>query len=182
MDGLFCFKEIKQADLHVLDRMLQLYMHDINGYFDHPVALDNNGRYCIKQAGKLLSEGYGYLILVSREYAGSILLNSKTKAPGGVFVSEFYILPSFRQGCFYKEVISSLFSELNGHVEFHVLKKNRRALVLFEHLTKKYVSNVEITDEYENEEKFFRFALDTGNISVDLSGYKKHIERKRGKA
>ena len=170
----FDLKEIKQADLHILDRMLQLYTHDINEYFDYPAALDNNGRYRIKQAGKFLSDGCGYFIFVRCEYAGFVLLNNKTKSPGGVFISEFYILPCFRQGFFYKEVISSLFSELKGHVEFRVLKKNMRALCLFEYLTKKYVSEVKITHECENEEKFFRFAMDTENILINLSGYKKH--------
>ena len=163
--------EIKQVDLHVLDKMLQLYTHDINEYFDYPVALDNNGRYCIKQAEKFLSGGFGYFIYMDREYAGFVLLNNQTKSPGGVFISEFYILPGFRQGMFYKEVISSLFSELKGHVEFHILKKNKRALVLVEYLARKYVSKVEVTHECENEEKFFRFALDTENILVNLPGY-----------
>ena len=175
LDEFFILKEMKQANLHVLDRMLQLYTHDINEYFDYPVALDNNGRYRIKQAGKFLSDGFGYFIFESCEYAGFVLLNNQTKSPGGVFISEFYILPYFRQGLFYKKVVSSLFSELKGHVEFRILKKNRRALVLFEYLTKKFVSKVEVTDECENEEKFFRFALDTENILIDLSGYKKHI-------
>jgi len=143
--------------------------------FSCAFALDNNGRYCIKQAGKFLSEGVGYFIYVNREYAGFVLLNNKTKSPGGVFISEFYILPCFRRGLFYKKVISCLFSELKGHVEFCILKKNRRALVLFEYLSKKYLSKVEITDECENEEKSFRFALDTENILIDLSGYRKHI-------
>jgi len=155
--------------------MLQLYMHDINEYFDYPVLLDNNGLYCIKKAEKFLSKGSGYFILVSCEYAGFVLLNNQTKLPGGVFISEFYISPCFRHGFFYKEVVCSLFSKLKGHVEFRVLKKNRRALVLFKYLAKKYVSKVEITHECENEEKFFRFALDTENILINLSGYKKHI-------
>jgi predicted acetyltransferase len=171
----FVLKEIKQVHLHVLDRMLQLYVHDINEYFDYLVTLDNNGRYCIKQAEKFLSDGFGYFIFVNCEYAGFVLLNNQTKMPGGVFISEFYILPCFRQGLFCKKVVFSLFSELNGHVEFRVLKKNRRALVLFEYLAKKYVTKAEITDECENEEKFFRFALDTENILINLSGYKKYI-------
>jgi len=171
----FNLEEIKQVHLHVLDRMLQLYIHDINKYFDYSIALDNNGRYCIKQTEKFLSNGCGYFVFVSGEYAGLVLLNNQTKSPGGVFISEFYILPCFRKGFFYKEVVCSLFSELKGHVEFRVLKKNRRALVLFKYLTKKYVSKVEVTDECENEEKFFRFALDTENILINLSGYKKHI-------
>ena len=171
----FVLKEIKQADLHVLDRMLQLYTHDINEYFDYPAALDNNGRYRIKQAGKFLSDGYGYFIFVRCEYAGFVLLDNQTKSPGGVFISEFYILPCFRQGFFYKEVVSSLFSELKGHVEFRILKNNKRALAIFKYLAKKYVSKVEITHECENEEKFFRFALETENILIDLSGYKNYI-------
>jgi hypothetical protein len=75
-------------------------------------------------------------------------------------LDEFF-LPCFRQGLFYKEVIFSLFSELNRHVEFRILKKNRHTLVLFEYLTKKYVSKVKTTDECENEETFFRFAYNT---------------------
>jgi len=168
-------KEITQANVHVLDRMLQLYTHDINEYFDYSVALDDNGRYCIKQAEKFLSDGCGYFIFVSCKYAGFILVNNQTKKPGGIFISEFYVLPCFRQGNFYKEVISSLFSELKGHVEFRILKKNKRALVLCKYLTKKYVSKVELIDECENKEKFFRFSLDTENILTNLSGYKKHI-------
>jgi len=173
--GSFVLTEIKQVHLNVLDRMLQLYTHDINEYFDYPVALDNNGRYCIKQAEKFLSMGCGYFISVNCEYAGFVLLNNQTKLPGGVFISEFYILPCFRKGFFHKEVVCSLFSELKGHVEFRVLKKNRRALVLFEYLAKKYVSKVEITHERENEDEFYRFALDTENILINLSGYKKYI-------
>jgi predicted acetyltransferase len=173
--SFFVLKEIRQEHLHILDRILQLYVHEINEYFDYPVALDSNGLYRTKKAVKFLSEGFGYFILVNREYAGFVLLNSKTKSPGGVFISEFYILPCFRQGLFYKKVISSLFSELNGHVEFRILQKNKRALVLFEYLTRKYVSRAEITDECENDEKFFRFALDTENVLINLFGYKKHI-------
>jgi len=171
----FVLKEIKQEHLHVLDRVLQLYTHDINEYFDYSVALDNNGRYCIKQAEKFLSDGFGYFIFMNREYAGFVLLDNQTKSPGGVFISEFYILPGFRQGLFYKKVILSLFSELKGHVEFRILKKNKRALVLFKDLTKKYVSKVEVTDECDNEVEFFRFALDTEDILIDLSGYRKHM-------
>jgi predicted acetyltransferase len=174
----FFLKEIKHEHLHVLDRLLQLYVHDINEYFDCPVVLDNNGRYRIKQAGKFLSDGFGYFIFVNFEYAGFVLLNNKTKPPGGAFISEFYVLPCFRQGLFYEELLFSLFSELKGRVEFRILNKNMRALVLFKHLIKKYVSKVVITDEYENEEKYFRFALDTENILINLSGYRKHIAPK----
>ena len=151
----FFLKGIKHEHLHVLDRMLQLYVHDINTYFDYPVVLDNNGRYRIKQVGEFLSDGFGYFIFVNCEYAGFVLLNNKTKPSGGVFVSEFYILPGFRKGLFYEKLLFSLFSELKGRVEFRILNKNMRALVLFKYLVKKYVSKVVITDECENEEKYF---------------------------
>ncbi|MCL2153020.1 MAG: hypothetical protein FWH57_08700 [Oscillospiraceae bacterium] len=175
LDEFFYLKQITQERWSILDRMLQLYTHDINEYFDYSVVLDNNGRYCIKTVEKFLSDGFGYFIIIGNKYAGFVLLNNKTKPPGGVFISELYILPRFRQGFFYRKVVFSLFSELKGHVEFRVLKNNKRALVLFEYLTKKYVSKVEKTCECENETEFFRFALDTENILINLSGYKIHI-------
>jgi predicted acetyltransferase len=161
----FILKEISPAHLHVLDNMLQLYVHEINEYFDHTIVLNDEGRYRIKSAQKHLDGGWGYFIVVSCEYAGFILLNHKTKSPKGVFISEFFILPRYRQGFFYQSIIFSLFARLNGNVEYRVLKKNRRALVLFDNIAKKSISDVQRTVEYENGEEYFRFTLDTDNIT-----------------
>jgi predicted acetyltransferase len=160
----FLLMEISPAQLNVLSNLLQLYVHEINEYFGFSIALDGNGRYRIKPADKYLSTGWGYFIIVSCEYAGFILLNNNTKASEGVFIEEFFILPRYRRGLFFQHVIYSLFSELKGPVEFRVLKRNRRALFLFEKMAMKYLSNIVKTDEFENGAEYFRFTLDTTDI------------------
>ena len=170
MYNAFILKKILPVSLHVLDNMLQLYVHEINEYFDYSIVLGDDGRYRIKSAQKHLADGWGYFIIVSCEYAGFILMNRKTKASKGVFISEFFILPRYRHGLFYQYVIVRLFSELKGSVEYRVLMKNRRALLLFGSLAKKSVSSVQRTVEYENGAEYFRFTLNTADITYGHTG------------
>ncbi|MDR0490699.1 MAG: hypothetical protein LBH28_05585 [Oscillospiraceae bacterium] len=161
----FILKEISAARSHVLDNMLQLYAHELNEYFDYSIIVDNDGRYRIKSAATYLDSGWGYFIVASCELAGFILLNRHTKAREGVFIEEFFILPRFRQGSFYKDVISRLLGSLNGMVEYRVLKKNKRALLLFSDLARRFLSDIQTIDEYEKGSEYLRFSFDTANIT-----------------
>ena len=177
----FVLKEILPDRLHVLSNMLQLYAHDMNESFRYSIVLDDNGRYRIKPAEKYLSEGWGYFIIVRCEYAGFILLNHQTRTREGTFIAEFYILPRFRRGFFYRDVIATLLSVLDGIVEFRVLKNNKLALLLFDDLAKKYLSVIQRTDVYENGSECILYSFNTANIIYDISKYKGHI-RPAGRA
>ena len=171
----FILKEISPVNFPVLDNMLQLYTHELNEYFNYSIKMDVNARYHIKSAGKLLSNGRGYFVFVGCEYAGFILLNNHTKGQNGVFISEFFILPRYRRGFFYRDVLASLFTQLNGRVEYRILSKNQRALLVFKYLTRRYLSTFQSAEEYENGAEYVRFALDTANITFNISKYKTHI-------
>jgi len=161
---------------HLLDNLLQLYAHDINNHFKYTIKMDCNCNYRIKSARDYLTNGWGYLIIVSCEYAGFILLNGQATMQEGVFISEFYILPQYRNGHFARYIILSLFSTLEGVVEFRLLKSNKRALFVFEYLAKRYLSEYQKIDEYEYEEEYYRFTLDLANLNYDLSKYKMYIK------
>jgi len=159
-------KEVLPANLPVLDNMLQLYAHELNKFFNFTIILGDNGRYLIKPAAIHLADGWGYFIVVGCEYAGFILLNHRAKTKGGVFISEFFIMPRFRRGYFYKDVIARLASTLDGIVEYRVMKKNKRALFLFDDLAKRFLSAaIQKTDEYENGIEYSRYMFDTANIT-----------------
>ena len=166
---LFKLELIPPSRLHVLDNMLQLYAHELNGYFNYAITLDNNGRYRIKSAEKCLENGWGYFIVVRHEYAGFILLNKKTKSHGGTFINEFFILPRYRKGLFCQNVISALLSGLSGIVEFRVLKKNKRVLTLFDTLARRYTKSFIKMDEHENGSEHTRFIFDTADVVHDIS-------------
>ena len=174
MTSAYVLKEISTAQLHVLDNMLQLYVHEMNEYFDYTIVLGNDGRYRIKSAARHLAAGWGYFIVVRGEYAGFILLNHQTKSLGGTFIAEFFILPRFRRGSFYKYVISGLLATSEGIVEYRVIKKNKRALSLFNDLAKRYLSAIQRIDEYENGTEYFRFIFDTANVTNAAEKYEKH--------
>jgi len=161
----FVLRKISPAHLPVLDNLLQLYAHELNEYFDFSIKMDDNGRYRIKSAEKHLSDGWGYFILVSCEYAGFILLNRHTKTKGGVFITEVFILPRYRRGFFFRDVIARLFATLDGIVEYRVMKNNKRALALDDDLAKRFLTVIQRTEEYENGIEYFRYTLDTANIT-----------------
>jgi len=172
----YILKKISPLQLHILDNMLQLYAHDINKYFQYPVRMDDNGRYRVRSAEKNLSDGWGYFIMVSCEYAGFVLLNHKTKAQEGAFISEFFLLPRYRKGSFFKTVIATLFSTLEGTVEYRILKKNKRALAVFVDLAKRFIKDYQTVDEQEYGEEYHRFTFDMANITYDVTKYKTHVK------
>lgn len=167
--NVFALKKITSAHLNVLDNMLQLYAHEMNKFYNYSIVLDDNGRYRIKAAAKHLSDGWGYFIMASCEYAGFILLNRRTKAKEGVFITEFFILPRYRKGFFYRDVIVRLIATLDGIVEYRVMKNNKRALCLFDDLVRRFLTTAKKTDEHENGSEYFRYTFDTANITYNRS-------------
>lgn len=172
---MFIFREIPAEHFHVLDNMLQLYVHELNQHFEHKIVLNYDGRYAIKSAAKYLDAGWGYFILVRGEYAGFILMDHETKTPGAVFIAEFFIMPHHRRGLFFQEVIFSLIASLEGIVEYRVLKRNKRALLLSNNFTKRFLSAMQKEYEHDNGEEYFRFTFDVKDVKVDTKKYRKRI-------
>jgi len=162
----FELKKISSTNLHILDNLLQLYAHETNKYYDYSIAMGEDGRYIVKTAKQHLNLGWGYFILVCGGCSGFILLNRSTKSQNGFFIAEFYILPAYRKAFFYKEVLIGVLFMLRGNIEFRVLKKNNRALYLFEYLSKRYLSDYSRTEERECGLDYFRFAFDTSEITI----------------
>jgi len=171
----FILRKISHSHLPVLDNMLQLYAHELNEYFNYSISMNNDGRYRIKSAEKHLADGWGYFILVSGEYAGFILLNHNTITDDGTAVPEFFMLPRYRKGLFYRDVIASLLTTLDGIVEYSILKKNMRALFLFDDLAKKFLSHVQRIEEHVDGSEFFRYIFDIADLTCDIEKYKKYV-------
>ena len=157
-------KEILPIHYHVLDNLLQLYAHETNEYHKYSISMGIDGRYRVKTSETLLREGRGYFMIVSGKYAGFILLSNQTKAQDGVFIAEFYILPYYRQGFLFKDILAELFKSFSGMVEYRILCVNKRALLLFEFLAKRYFSSYIKANECENELNYIRFTVNTSNL------------------
>jgi len=161
----YSLEEVLPNRFCTLDNLLQLYAHEINEYYKYSISMGYNGQYKIRSAKSLLDAGWGYFIVVGGEYAGFVLLNNCTKVKEGTFIAEYYIMPKYRKGYFFKDVVVGLFAGLTGIVEYRVLRSNKRALFLFEALAKRYFSDYQKVDECEFGLDYFRFVVDTENFS-----------------
>lgn len=104
--------QIKENDLEVLEKLLQLYLHDISFYF--PIDFNNDeGLYLYDDLNKYFNNtvNYGYFIYFNNNIAGFILI--ETNANENI-IQEMFILNHFKNKGIGKLAIYDLLDKHKG--------------------------------------------------------------------
>ncbi len=122
---MFEMFEVKKESQDVLENLLEYYLYDFNNYYDDD--LNDKGRFEFIDVKPYINNenNKAYIIKVNNKYAGFILIKKTAELNS---IEEFWIMPKYRKGMFAFKVLNSIFSQMNGKVEFLILNKNARWL------------------------------------------------------
>lgn len=122
---MFEMFEVKKESQDILENLLEYYLYDFNIYYDDD--LNDKGRFEFIDVKPYINNenNKAYIIKVNNKYAGFILIKKTAELNS---IEEFWIMPKYRKGMFAFKVLKSIFSQMNGKVEFLILNKNARWL------------------------------------------------------
>lgn len=119
----------------IVERLLQLYIHDLSEYF--AVAVQDDGRFDYPRLDLYWSEAgrYPFLIRVEKELAGFALVR-KLDLPDGDAVwdiAEFFILRKHRRNGAGTRAAQAIWKRLPGRWQVRVLQANDSAMQFWRH-------------------------------------------------
>ena len=163
--------KINKDNKYILDNVLEYYQYEFNEFYNFFDDLNKNGRYELISTDKyILNSKYNaFLIIKNDKIAGFIMINNCTKfIKEGIYISEFYILPKYRNGFFSIDVLKYVLNKYIGNIELKVLLTNKKAFKLYELLFKRYLSSFKTHIVNENGDLFKYYNFNTNNLNKAL--------------
>ena len=124
----------------VVERLLELYIHDLSEYFE--VAVKEDGRFGYPQLPLYWSESgrYPFLIRVNGRIAGVVLVRRLDRVESGPVwdIAEFFVMRSYRRHGTGACAARAVWSRFPGRWQVRVLKANGGALEFWERTIRRF--------------------------------------------
>ncbi len=131
--------QIKQKDLEILERLLQLYLHDISKYF--PIEFEENtGLYLYDGLDKYFdgSKNYAYFIKLEKKIAGFILVDSNENEK---IIQEMFVLNHHKNKGIGKLAVCKVLENSKGNWIIKSLPNSEPAERFWDRTIKEYTNN-----------------------------------------
>ncbi len=160
----FQIEKVSKEKSEILKNLLEYYQYDFNVYYNED--LNENGRFEFIDIELYFENEHNQalFIKVKEKYAGFILISNNTKySEEAICIEEFWIMPKYRKGMFAFKILKKVFDEINGKIEFIVLKRNERWLKTLKYWIEKNYKVLKECDIEKWDEQFTLFLVDTEN-------------------
>ena len=132
-------KRITNTNKELLDNLLQLYLHDISGYF--PIDFNNDTcKYEYDDLSKYFNKtnNYAYLFLNDKDIIGFTLIDYEDN---NYIVQEMFILNNYKNRGLGEECINEVFNKHKGNWVIKSLPCSPKSENFWNKTIKKYTNN-----------------------------------------
>ena len=103
------------ADRRAVQRMLELYQHDLSDLWDQDLDARGEYGYALDRFWQGTEGHHVFVAQVNGHYAGFALVDQAVKiGPAGHWMDQFFVLKKYRRGGVGTLIASQVFSELRG--------------------------------------------------------------------
>lgn len=130
--------QVKQTEIEILERLLQLYLHDVSKYF--PIDFDENaGLYLYDSLDKYFndSKNYAYFIKLEEKIAGFILVDT-TESEN--IIQEMFVLNHHKSNGVGKKAVYDILDKYKGNWVIKSLPSSEPAERFWNRTIKEYTN------------------------------------------
>lgn len=153
---------VKKEEITILNKMLQLYLHDISSYFQMEFNSEI-GEYEYDSLNKYFTnnDNYAYFIKSDNQIVGFSLVDADDSE---ISIQEMFIMNGYKSKGIGKEAVFSIFNKHKGNWTVKSLPNSPKAEIFWNRTIKEYTKN-----NYDTEHvgKYNRAIFTFSNINID---------------